>query len=102
MIRRRTHAESKSIKQSQEVACFVHQDMTLRPKECDFEAQEGAMEFCWHFIRKEIRKLRAMTEPLYGPRRSLTLEQTAVRLMANQIITVHRTDYGGDQLEGYR
>jgi hypothetical protein len=85
-IRHSTHAETQSIKKSQELACYVHQTVIplyTRFAKCDFRAKEGAMEYCWHLTRKKIRQQCSIQEPLYGPRRALTPEQTAVRLMAN-------------------
>jgi hypothetical protein len=76
-IRHPTHAESKSIKQSQEVACYGQQKVIplyVRFSDCDFEGQEGATEFCRHFIRKKIRQPCNMMERLYGPRWAVTPE----------------------------
>jgi hypothetical protein len=85
-LRQPTHAETQSIKKGQELACYVHQ--TINPLyrrflQCDYLAKEGAMEYCWHLIRKKVRQLCSIREPLYGPKRALTPEQTAVKLMAN-------------------
>jgi hypothetical protein len=86
-IRHATNGESKRINDSQEVAVYVYE--TLLPRyewvaQRNFEAKECAMEFCWHLLRKKIQQLCGMTEPMYGPRRARTPEQTAVRLIANQ------------------
>jgi hypothetical protein len=85
-LRQSTHAETQSIKKSQELACFVHQTINplyLRFVKCDYPAKEGAMEYSWHLIRKKTRRPCSIREPLYGPKRALTPEQTATRLMAN-------------------
>jgi hypothetical protein len=50
---------------------------------CDFDAKEGAMEYCWHLVRKKVAELCDLTG-IYSPRKALTPEQTAVRLTANQ------------------
>jgi hypothetical protein len=47
-MRHSTNAESKRIKDSQEVAVYVHENLIPQYPSfahCDFEAKEGAMEF---------------------------------------------------------
>jgi hypothetical protein len=86
ILRHPTHAETQPITKIQELTCYVHQTINplyLRFVKCDYEAKEGAMEYCWHLIRKKIRQLWQIREPDYGPKRALTPEQTAAKLMAN-------------------
>jgi hypothetical protein len=66
-IRHPMHAESKEIKDSQEVTVYVHGSLVPqyeRFAQCDFEEKDGGMELCWHLLRKKIRQLCNMTEAL--------------------------------------
>jgi hypothetical protein len=41
------------------------------------------MEYCWHLVRKNTGELCSLTG-IYTPRKALTPEQTAVKLVTNE------------------
>jgi hypothetical protein len=64
-----TRAEAKRIHDGN--GLVVHMESTVLPlyqrfKGCDFEAKEGAMEYCWQLVRKKRKNcvpLRTFTPP---------------------------------------
>jgi hypothetical protein len=78
-MRHPTRAEAKRIQDGGELAVYVAATVLplyQRFAGCDFDAKEGAMEYCWHLIRKKVADLCDLTG-IYTPRKALTPEQTA-------------------------
>jgi hypothetical protein len=85
-MRHPTRAEAKRIQDGGELAvCIAATVLPLyqRFAGCDFDAKEGAMEYCWYLIRKKVGELCDLTG-IDTPRKAPTPKQTAVKLTANQ------------------
>jgi hypothetical protein len=81
-----TRAEAKRIQEGGELAAYVAASvlpLCQRFAGCDFDAKEGAMEYCWHLIRKKTAELCSLTG-IYTPRKALTPEHIAVKLVTNE------------------
>jgi hypothetical protein len=89
-MRHPTKMEAKRIQDKGEFVVFMEQKVLplyLRFQGCDYEAQEGAMEYCWQLIRKQIGHL-SLLKDIYKPRKALTPEQTATKLVRNETTKV--------------
>jgi hypothetical protein len=70
-MRHPTNAEAKRIQDKGELV--VYMEKTVLPlylwfQGCDFEAKEGAMEYCWHLVRAQMAHLRSLKD-IYTPRK---------------------------------
>jgi hypothetical protein len=75
-MRHPTKTEAKRIQDKGKFVVFMERDVLplyLRFQGCDYEAKEGAMEYCWHLFRKKIAYLCSLKD-IYKPRRALTPE----------------------------
>jgi hypothetical protein len=81
-----TRVEAKRIQDGGELPAYVAASVLplyQRFAGCDFDAKDGAMEYCWHLIRKKAAELCSLTG-ICTPRKALTPEQTAVKLVTNE------------------
>jgi DNA-binding transcriptional regulator PaaX len=63
--------EAKRIQDKGEFVVFMEQKVLplyLRFQCCDYEAKDGAIEYCWHLIRKQIAYLCSLKD-IYKPRK---------------------------------
>jgi hypothetical protein len=89
-MRHPTRAEAKRIQEGNEVPVFIEKTVLPLYKRFagrDFEAKEGAMEYCWNLIRKKIAELCSITK-ISGTRRAMTPEQNATKLVANERVRI--------------
>jgi hypothetical protein len=85
-MRHPTPADAKRIQDGGGLVIYIQEKVVpvyQRFQGCDFEAKEGAMEYCWHPIRKQMAFL-CSPKDIYPPRKALTPEQTATKLVRNE------------------